>query len=88
MPSLIRQILFTATFLGSSALLDAWGDELAATPTPSPMAVGTEITANLVNVIFLFDRLASDPPRATTANYLARVSDPSSPIYPDYLDYE
>ena len=86
MPSLIRQILFTATFL--CALSEVRGDELTGTPPPLPMAVGTEITANLVNTIFLFDRVASDPPRATTTNYLARVSDPSSPLYPDYLDYE
>jgi lysophospholipase L1-like esterase len=52
------------------------------------MAAGKEITANLVNMIFWFDRVASDPPRATTANYLARVSDPSSPLYPSYLEYK
>jgi len=88
MPSLIRQILFTATFLGSSALSDVWGDEFTGTSPPLPMAIGKEIIANLVNTIFLFDRVASDPPRATTANYLARVSDPSSPLYPNYLKYQ
>jgi lysophospholipase L1-like esterase len=36
----------------------------------------------------LFDRVASSPPRATTKNYLARVSEPSSPLYPDYLEYQ
>jgi lysophospholipase L1-like esterase len=39
-------------------------------------------------MIFLFDRVASDPPRAATKNYLARVSEPSSPLYPDYLEYQ
>jgi lysophospholipase L1-like esterase len=86
-PLVINQLLFAATLLCSTTLSDARGDELTGTSPPLPMAVGTEITANLVNVIFLFDRLASDPPRATTVNYLARVSDPSSPLYPDYLEY-
>ena len=88
MPAVIRGALFGIAFLGSTALWDVRGDELTATPPPLPMAVGKEITANLVNAIFLFDRLASDPPRATTPNYLARVSDPSSPNYRDYLEYE
>ncbi len=88
MPAVIRGALFATTFLCSTALWDVCGDELTGTPPPLPMAVGTEITADLVNVIFLFDRLASDPPRATSANYLARVSDPSSPLYPDYLEYK
>jgi lysophospholipase L1-like esterase len=85
---LIRQILFAAAFLGPSVLWDVRGDEFTGTPPPLPMAIGTEITADLVNMIFLFDRVASDPPRATTPNYLARVSNPSSPLYPDYLDYQ
>ena len=88
MPAVIRRALFATTFLCSTALWDVRGDELTGTPPPLPMAVGTEITADLVNVIFLFDRLASDPPRATSANYLARVSDPSSPLYPGYLEYK
>ena len=88
MPAVIRRALFATTFLCSTALWDVRGDELTGTPPPLPMAVGTEITADLVNVIFLFDRLASDPPRAITANYLARASDPSSPLYRDYLEYK
>lgn len=88
MPAVIGHALFATTFLCSIALWDIRGDELTGTPPPLPMAVGKEITANLVNVIFLFDRLASQPPRAATPNYLARVSDPSSPLYPDYLQYK
>jgi hypothetical protein len=93
-PSLVRippaicHALFATAFLCSTTFRDVRGDELTGTPPPLPLGVGKEITANLVNVIFLFDRLASDPPRATTANYLARISDPSSPLYPDYLEYE
>src|SRR5205085_2100980 len=43
--------------------------------------------ADVVDLIFLFDRVASDPPRAITPNYLARVSNPSSAFYGDYLEY-
>jgi lysophospholipase L1-like esterase len=88
MRSVIRNGLFAATFLCSTTLWDVRSDELTGTPPPLPLAIGTEITADLVNVIFLFDRLASAPPRATTPNFIARISDPSSALYPDYLDYE
>jgi lysophospholipase L1-like esterase len=88
MPAVIRRALFATTFLCSTAVWDVCGDELTGTLPPLPMAVGREITGDLVNAIFLFDRLASEPPRATTPNYLARVSDPSSPLYPDYLEYK
>ena len=88
MPAVIRRALVATTFLCSTVMWDVRGDELTGVPPPLPMAVGTEITADLVNTIFLFDRLAGPPPRATTANYLARASDPSSPLYPDYLEYK
>ncbi len=88
MPSVIRNGLFAATFLCSTTLCEVRSDELTGVPPPLPLAIGREITADLVNVIFLFDRLASAPPRATTPNFIARISDPSSALYPDYLDYE
>ena len=86
LPSIIRRVLFAAIFLCSTSRL-VQGDELTGTPPSPPAVIGTEITANLVNII-LFDRAASNPPRATTKNYLARVSEPSSPLYPDYLEYQ
>src|SRR5436190_8144688 len=86
LPPLIRRVLFAA-ILGSTTLF-VRGDELTGTPPSSPAVIGTEITANLVNIIFLFDRVASNPPRATTQNYIARVSEPSSPLYPDYVEYQ
>lgn len=87
MPSVIRHVLIVAGLLYSTSLWQVRGDELTGTPPLLPIAIGTEITADLVNVIFLFDRLASDPPRAITPNYLTRISDPSAPLYPDYLEY-
>ena len=88
MPAVIRRALFATTFLCSTLLWDVHGNEVTGPSPPLPMAAGKEITANLVNMIFWFDRVASDPPRATTANYLARVSNPSSPLYPSYLEYK
>ena len=86
LPPAIRRGLFAA-ILASTALF-VRGDELTGTPPSPPAVVTTEIAANLVNIIFLFDRVAGKPPRATTPNYLARVSEPSSPLYPDYLEYQ
>jgi len=79
--------LVAAIFVCSSSLC-VRGDELTGTPPSSPAVIGTEITANLVNLLFLFDRVASDPPRTATKNYLTRVSEPSSPLYPDYVEYQ
>src|SRR5262245_8960222 len=82
----VRRVLFTGLFLCSTGLL-VWGDDQTGTPPSPPAAIGTEITADVVNLVFLFDRVASHPPKATTTNYLARVSQPSSPLYPDYVEY-
>ena len=87
MPSIIRLVLFAAVFLYSAAVPGVRADELAGPPPPLPLAIGEHITADIVNLIFLFDRVASDPPRAITPNYLTRVSDPSSALYRDYLEY-
>jgi lysophospholipase L1-like esterase len=62
-------------------------DETTGPRAPLPVAIGEQATADLVNLIFLFDRAVSKPPRVTTRNYLGRISDPSSPLYPDYLEY-
>ena len=86
MPSVIQHVLIVAG-LYSTSVWHVRADELTGTPPPLPIAVSTEITADLVNTIFLFDRLASDPPKAITQNYLVRISDPSAPLYPDYLEY-
>ena len=62
-------------------------EEFANPPRPFPVVMGEQIAANLVDLIFLFDRVASDPPTATTSHYLERVSQPSSPFYNHYLEY-
>jgi hypothetical protein len=81
LPPVICRVLFAAIL--SSTTLFVRGDELTGTPPSSPAVIGTEITANLVNIALLFDRVASNPPRATSQNYLARVSKPSFALYPD-----
>src|SRR6266705_4185827 len=62
-------------------------EEFANPPRPFPVVMGEQIAANLVDLIFLFDRVASDPPTARTPDYLQRVSQASSPFYNDYLEY-
>src|SRR6059058_3805407 len=62
-------------------------EEFANPPTPLPVKAWEQIAANLVDLIFLFDRVASDPPTARTPDYLQRVSQASSPFYNDYLEY-
>lgn len=52
-----------------------------------PGAIGREVTADLVNLVFVVDRVGSKPPKVITRNYLDRVSQPSSPLYRDYVAY-
>src|SRR5215216_3344636 len=86
LPSVIHRVLFAAILLCSNSRV-LRGDDLTGTPPSPPAVIGTEMIANLVNMIFLFDRIASKPPRAATKNYLTRVAEPSSPLYRDYLEY-
>ena len=87
MACIIRQVVFAAVFVFSILLPSADADELVGPPPPLPLAIGEHIIADLVDLIFLFDRLAGDPPRAITPNYLARASQPSSALHQDYLEY-
>ena len=87
MPSIIRPVLFSAIFVYSAAFPGIRADELTGPPPPLPLAIGEHVTADVVDLIFLFDRVASDPPRAMTPNYLARVSEPSSALNRDYREY-
>jgi len=80
--------IFVAAIVVFLITLPADGaDETTGSPPPLPQTVGENITADLVNLIFLFDRAVSKPPRATTRNYMERISKPSSPLYRDYLAY-
>jgi lysophospholipase L1-like esterase len=87
MLSATRFLLFAGFFVFLSPFSANGTEELANPPTPLPVKAGEQIATNLVDLIFLFDRVASDPPTATTSNYLQRVSQPSSPFYNDYLEY-
>ena len=62
-------------------------EELADRPPSLPVDIGEEIAADAVNLFFVFDRVFTQPPRARSANYLARTSAPSSASYSDYLEY-
>src|SRR5438309_9892815 len=82
------RFLLLAAFCMFSTRFSAFGtEEFANPPTPLPVKAGEHIAANLVDLIFLFDRVASDPPTATTPDYRERVSQVSSPFYNDYLEY-
>src|SRR5881394_4187488 len=82
------RFLFLAGVLVFLTAVSAQGtEEFANPPRPFPVKIGEEIAANLVDLIFLFDRVASDPPTATTPDYLESISRPSSPFYKDYLEY-
>ena len=87
MLSRARSLLLAGFFVFLSSFSANGTEEFANPPTPLLVKAGEQITANLFNLIFLFDRVASDPPTATTPDYLERISKPSSPFYGDYLDY-
>jgi hypothetical protein len=65
----------------------AKADQPVDTVASIPGAIGREVAADLVNVVFLVDRVGSKPPKVITRNYLDRVSQPSSPLYRDYVAY-
>src|SRR5437773_8844436 len=82
-----RFVFLAGVFVFLTAVPAQCTEEFANPPRPFPVVMGEEIAANLVDLLFLFDRVASDPPTATTPDYLERVSQPSSPFYNDYLEY-
>ncbi len=82
-----RFVFLAGVFVFLTAVSAQCTEEFANPPRPFPVKIGEEIVANLVDLIFLFDRVASDPPTATTPDYLERVSQPSSPFYNDCLKY-
>jgi lysophospholipase L1-like esterase len=71
----------------SGLTLVARADQSFDRQEPLPGVIGREVTADLVDLIFLVDRVGSKPPKVITRNYLERVSQPSSPLYRDYLAY-
>jgi hypothetical protein len=73
-------LLLAGFCLYSTALCALGTEEFANPPTPLPVRAGEQIAASLVDLVFLFDRVASDPPTATTPDYLERISQPSSSI--------
>lgn len=57
-------------------------------PQAPPVKIAEDVAVGLVETLFLFDRLFTKSATATSADYLERVSQPSSKFYPDYLEYE
>src|SRR6266478_39165 len=82
-----RFVFLAGVFVFLTAVPVQGTEEFANPPRPFPVVMGEQIAANLVDLIFLFDRVASDPPTARTPDYRERVSQASSPFYNDYLEY-
>jgi lysophospholipase L1-like esterase len=82
-----RFLLLTGSFVFTTPFSAIGTEEFTSPRRPFPVEIGEQIAANLVDLIFLFDRVASDPPTATTPDYLERISQTSSPFYNDYLEY-
>src|SRR5260370_32669550 len=82
-----RFVFLAGLFVFLTAVPANGTEEFANPPRPFPVVMGEQIAADLVDLIFLFDRVASDPPTATTSHYLEWGSQPSSPFYNDYLEY-
>ena len=78
-----RFVFLAGVFVFLTAVPVQGTEEFANPPRPFPVVMGEQVAANLVDLIFLFDRVASDPPTATTSHYLEWVSQPSSPFYND-----
>jgi len=57
-------------------------------PQPLPVEIAEDVAVDLVETLFLFDRLFTKSATATSPDYLERVSEPSSKFYPDYLEYQ
>jgi lysophospholipase L1-like esterase len=56
---------------------------------PAPQVeIAEDVAVDLVETLFLFDRLFTKSATVTSAGYLERVSRPSSKFYPDYLEYK
>lgn len=85
--SLTRFVFLAGVLVFLTAVPANGTEEFANPPRPFPVAMGEQIAANLVDLIFLFDRVASDSPTARTPDYLERVAQPSSQFYNDYLEY-
>jgi len=52
-----------------------------------PAEIAEDIAVDLVDALFLFDRLFTKSATVISPDYLDRVSEPSSKFYPDYLEY-
>ena len=75
--AIFLSVLICALF---GTLIAAWADQSVDAQAFLPGAIGREVTADVVNLMFLFDRIGSKPPKVITRNYLDRVSQPSSPF--------
>ena len=67
-----RFVLLARVFVFLTAMPANGTEEFENPPRPFPVVMGEQVAANLVDLIFLFDRVASDSPTARTPDYLER----------------
>ena len=87
MGPITRTAALAIIFEISIVLPVAGTEEFADTPPPLAIQIGEHGAADFVNLIFLFDRVATQSSSVTSPDYRERISQPSSPFYPDYLEY-
>ena len=62
-------------------------EELAEKPPSLPLIAAEEVSADTVNLIFLFDRVATKSTTVVSPHYLDRIADPNSRFHRDYEEY-
>jgi hypothetical protein len=77
-----------ACFLGLCAVFAPDSFAQWRPPQAVVIEIAEDVTVEVVDALFLFDRLFTKSSTVTSPNYLERVSEPSSKFYPDYLDYK
>src|SRR5947207_7750033 len=79
MGPITRTAALAIIFEISIVLPVAGTEEFADTPPPLPIQIGEHGAADFVNLIFLFDRVATQSSSVTSPDYRERISQPSSP---------
>src|SRR5438046_5640293 len=82
MGPITRTAALAIIFEVSIVLPVAGTEEFADTPPPLAIQIGEHGAADFVNLIFLFDRVATQSSSVTSPDYRERISQPSSPFYP------
>src|SRR5438552_3871997 len=87
--ALLRLTMFLILFIVSLFVATPFADAAPVPKKPSETTIILERgLGNLIDLVFLFDRIFTRSTTVTSTDYLKRVSEPSSKFYPDYLEYK